>query len=726
MIVPITSFKSGYWSERLSGRYELSGYMNAASKLENWLPLVQGGIMVRPGTKHCGMAKTSSGTARLIPFIINNTISYVLELGNLYMRFWKDGELLRTISAPLEVVTPFTSSILNELQSTQVDATMVFAHRDFPPKDLVWSGGDTFTFGDHAFVGEQWVISDDVAVGDVRYNAGNLYYYTKAGVTGPVAPTGTTQFEDLDDKSDRITDGTAQCRWLQEMPFRSVGNYPGCVASFSGRLWFASTRNKPQSVWASKTYDPSDFRQFEVINYTNRQMSESDNYYFTATPADARNLTVSVDPRSFCKVGQYLYGTTLDDVALVTTGTKIVAMTATNIQVDVDLVIGKGAQCYSASNWLSPTSPEYENVTIIRDVIGDGDGIEFEVSTGESDRIIDIAGSKYLLIRTATDEITVAGGCTPLTVAADIQSRRGSAGIKAIMFDSRPVFIQGDRKHVREFAYNNNSESYESPDLTFFASDVLGTGITYWDYAQTPDPTLYCVTADGDLAVLVYDRMYEVQAWARITAGNVLSVAVIPGDAADDVYILTEREGTRRVERFAGQSEGFHVDGGVVLTKGSASTIDNVAVLWSGTTISGLSWLADCAVRIVSDGKAYDVTVDAMGVATVPAGVEGLQLFIGIPFSAVGRTMRMTYNGEGGVSQGQIQNVTNIVVRLVSSYPFTVGSTNKEPIKITAPFTGNETIPVPDGWTRDGWVQFQQDNSLPVVITGIMAEVADK
>jgi len=48
----------------------------------------------RPGTKYVGAVKDSTEDVRLIEFVFNTATSYIIEMGNLYLRFYKDNELV--------------------------------------------------------------------------------------------------------------------------------------------------------------------------------------------------------------------------------------------------------------------------------------------------------------------------------------------------------------------------------------------------------------------------------------------------------------------------------------------------------------------------------------------------------------------------------------------------------------------------------------------------------
>ena len=86
-----TSFNAGEVSPLLEGRVDLGKYANSCHKLENFLPLVQGGTRKRSGTRFVKEVKDSSKFTRLLPFEFGTTQAYILEFGNLYMRVYRDG-----------------------------------------------------------------------------------------------------------------------------------------------------------------------------------------------------------------------------------------------------------------------------------------------------------------------------------------------------------------------------------------------------------------------------------------------------------------------------------------------------------------------------------------------------------------------------------------------------------------------------------------------------------
>ena len=64
--------------------------------------------------------------------------------------------------------------------------------------------------------------------------------------------------------------------------------------------------------------------------------------------------------------------------------------------------------------------------------------------------------------------------------------------------------------------------------MTYTADHILASGVKDWAFQRVPEPRAYMVLGSGDLAVLSYNKMYQIQGWARWTfSGDAKSVAVL-------------------------------------------------------------------------------------------------------------------------------------------------------------------------------------------------------
>lgn len=89
-----SSFNSGELSPKVMGRVDLDRYQNGCKTVTNFIPMIQGPITRRPGFEYLGAVKTASKETRLVPFEYSDEQSYMLEFGDLYIRFWKNGGII--------------------------------------------------------------------------------------------------------------------------------------------------------------------------------------------------------------------------------------------------------------------------------------------------------------------------------------------------------------------------------------------------------------------------------------------------------------------------------------------------------------------------------------------------------------------------------------------------------------------------------------------------------
>lgn len=97
-----TNFTSGELSPKLFGRIDTKHYYNGAAELTNFYVQPYGGAFTRPGTVYVAETKYPDKATRLIPFNFNNEDTYVIEMGDEYMRFYRNSAQVQTDAAPSE------------------------------------------------------------------------------------------------------------------------------------------------------------------------------------------------------------------------------------------------------------------------------------------------------------------------------------------------------------------------------------------------------------------------------------------------------------------------------------------------------------------------------------------------------------------------------------------------------------------------------------------------
>lgn len=99
-----TSFNGGEWAPQLNARVDLAKYHSGASLLRNFFVDYRGGATTRPGTRFINQTLTPG--ARLIPFQASFAVTYLLEFGNQYIRFYQNGASVLENPTSLTSATP--------------------------------------------------------------------------------------------------------------------------------------------------------------------------------------------------------------------------------------------------------------------------------------------------------------------------------------------------------------------------------------------------------------------------------------------------------------------------------------------------------------------------------------------------------------------------------------------------------------------------------------------
>jgi len=84
------AFNAGELGPRLAARVEFAKYAHAGARVENLIPLPQGGLTRRPGTRFVATAADATVRPRLMPFEFSTEQAYVIEAGAKAFRFFKD------------------------------------------------------------------------------------------------------------------------------------------------------------------------------------------------------------------------------------------------------------------------------------------------------------------------------------------------------------------------------------------------------------------------------------------------------------------------------------------------------------------------------------------------------------------------------------------------------------------------------------------------------------
>ncbi|MCE2578058.1 hypothetical protein [Gluconacetobacter entanii] len=146
------AFAAGIISPMLRFRSDMEKWQTGACELTNFFVHVQGGASNRPGTQYVGAVKDATSLPRLVPFVYNNTQSYVLEMGNGYILFISDGAYLTNSDGSIyEVATPYAVADVWNIRWVQSADVLTIAHPSYPLYNLSRSGETDWTLAEISF-----------------------------------------------------------------------------------------------------------------------------------------------------------------------------------------------------------------------------------------------------------------------------------------------------------------------------------------------------------------------------------------------------------------------------------------------------------------------------------------------------------------------------------------------------------------------------------------------
>jgi hypothetical protein len=313
-------------------------------------------------------------------------------------------------------------------------------------------------------------------------------------------------------------------------------------------------------------------------------------------------------------------------------------------------------------------SDDYENFDY--DFEGDSGPISRSIGTGPVATIVWLLSLARLMAGRGGAVSSVRSSnfdepLTPTNFTIKDASTRGAASTRPGQIDSRGVYIHANGRQLFELSYRVDAQDYSATDLTHYHQDIGLPGFNHLAVARSPDNRVFIVRNDGQLAAVLreQDGDANLASWWRISRdGNYESVAVLPGDLEDKVYVVvqTEIDGTtkRFLEVFARRDECT----GEPVTKCLDSHI-----IYSGSatkTITGLDHLEGETVSVWGAALSTDDNGRDLGTYTVSGGSIGLlpidvtTAVVGLPYTASFESSKLAYGAE--LSLGTIKRINQI------------------------------------------------------------------
>jgi len=718
-----TNFTAGELSPQLEGRVDITRYNNAVSTLENFLVTPFGGADRRPGSVFVAPAKFPDKKVRVIPFEFNTDQAYIIEVGEGYMRFYRDNA----------AITEASLTITGATQADPINLTIV-SHGLIVGDEIIING----------IVGMTELNGKRFRVDSVP-GANNITIEDLDGVTVDGTAFGAYVSGGTADKIVEITTPYIESQLLQ------------IQHSQTADLMFLVHKDVPiqkliresDTVWTLTQVDTVG-GPFQRDNITATTVSSS------ATAIGPATLTASTGIFTADMVGGLFKFAGVTGAPPVQGYCKIIAFTSDTV-VDVTIVetFSSGA---STDSWAfgsfsvefgfpqtagfheqrfflasTPTEKqnvfgsvilEFENFTLGEAL--DTDALNFEIATEQVNEIRWLNSGRGLGIGTSGGAFIMSSGAdflplTPTNVSVRRETNFGSALILPKRIGNFLYFVQRSGRRLREFGYNFDIDSHLALDMTLLSEQVTESGLVVMDYQQSPNSILWCVRDDGEIATMTRQQDQEVIAWSRQIAGATSggdsiyeSVASIPMGEEDEVWVSVKRiinSVTRRYIEFYSPldfgvlNDAFFVDSGLSFA-GAPTSI-----------LTGLDHLEGELVQVLNEGAVEPDKTVSNGQITLDN--ETTRAHVGLKYISRINTLKLEGGSALGTAQGKIARIHEVMIRFFKTVGAIFGREGQtdqiffrntsDPMDTAVPlFTGDKRVQFPAGYSREPRVFIEQ------------------
>ena len=291
----------------------------------------------------------------------------------------------------------------------------------------------------------------------------------------------------------------------------------------------------------------------------------------------------------------------------------------------------------------------------------DDDAMSFTLSSDQLNPIVHLAQMNTLIALTYGGEFTITASndaaITPTNISVKNPSPYGCNSIRPVRVGTEIMFIQRSKRKLYAVAYDPDSYvAYSANDLTVLAEHVTAGGVTDMAYQQQPDSFIWLIREDGVLVTMSIDRAQEVIAWSRHTTDGLFeSVATIPSDTDDVVYVLAQRTvGNEMVRYVEVLDRELYVDAAV-----KGESVEGSAI-WSG-----LSYLEGKTVDVVADGAVMPQATVTDGKITLSRKANSV--VIGLHYETTIETLTQEVATSEGTTQNARKRTSEVTMRFLET-----------------------------------------------------------
>lgn len=577
-----TNYTLGEISPRAFGRFDQDKpiYRDGAAIINNFLVSQAGSLVFRPGTQYVATTKNSANEVRLARFTYSISQEYVMEIGNLYIRFYANTGSVIVGSAPawqtstgyfvgnyvteggqiyycqiahtsgtfatdlaagdwvlqtvLEIPTIFNQADIFNLQMAQKADVMYIVNPNYFPQKLIRLSATSFTISNVPFFRGPFL--------DTNITATTI---TPSSDTGSTTLTASTAI---------FLAGHVGSLWR-------VHNGVVLITGFTSTTVLVGTVQNELNVpavpvaWGiGQTYNIGDYVQNSGTTYrcligntTDSSSSFATDLaanYWIAVSGSTGNLgtgpgaTTDWAEGAFSTVRGFPTAVTFHEGRLVYGGTSYNPQTMWASSVDAYDDFDTGASL-------------------------DSDSWTYEIANEQSNAILWLASDTALQIGTSGGTISAADGNSQTGITPTSPPDINFNDVYGVMY-TQPVklagyvfFLQANGFNLRQLTYDLVTSKYKSGNQMVLSDHILrdGLGAVQMAAQSSPFDRIWVVRADGQIAVLTRDPDQQVTGWSRIIGGQsdiqltctgyngtFESIAILPIPGQDDqIWVVARR-----------------------------------------------------------------------------------------------------------------------------------------------------------------------------------------
>jgi len=729
------ALNSGELSPRLQMREDYERYANGLKTCRNFIPLPTGGLITQYGQQWIAQTKDAA-LAYLWSFEYSTTQAYVIEAGNLYFRFYRDGGRIYDLNG---TVAGAANNGAGLIRITDV------AH-GLTTSNYVYITG---TNGTDEANGE-WVVT--VISADTFDLQGSAFVntYTSGGLwTRPYVIASPYAIADI--PAIKMAQ-SADTLYLVHPSYA-----PRKLTRSSHTTWTLTTITFLDGPYmgtntTTTTLTPSVFAAGAAGTLTASAVTGINNNAGWATTDVGRFVRMQQGSTwGYCLITGWT-STTVVNITVILTLTSVAAKTVWRLgswggttNFPSSITIFEQRLVFAATSaepqhlWLSTTG-SYEDMSpsATGGTVSDSDAVTYKLGSNSVNAIQWLAGAQQLYIGTTGEEFSMTGATLEAVSAINPPLVRsgtteGSDVIQPVRIGSRVIFVQRSGRELRELTWNDGEQTLVTEELSLIADHFLRAPnyVVTMDYQNKPNRTIWIVRSDGALLAFCNYVVEKVRAWALMgseaSSGLYTWVTVIPSvDLLDDQawFVMQRTVGGVAKYYVEMQNQNISVHSGLVYSGAPLSAV------------TGLAHLNGETVRIVGDGAVYDDqvvvrgSVDlAYGSAAGPAAAD-ISVGLAITPNPSGSTLQPSIKDQAGSTRFKRKHWASLAFELEETLGLTINGktqvqyrTPADPMDSVEPsFTGTKQI-ANLGWTRDGSISWEQTLPLPATILGYSGEL---